>query len=100
MRTYDLTSAAEEDLREIWRYTYETWGIDQADRYFDRIAACLEAVGDGRARSARAFIELPPDVCIFRCESHYIVWLTGDRPIIIAILHERMDFVQRLKDRF
>ena len=98
MRTYELTLAAEEDLRGIWSYTYETWGIDQADRYFDQIEACCDAVGKDGARS-RSFDELPGDVRIHRCEHHYIVWLTGDRPIIIAILHERMDFVQRLKDR-
>ena len=33
------------------------------------------------------------------CEHHYIVWLDGDRPVVVAILHERMDFVRRLKDR-
>ncbi|WP_375263917.1 type II toxin-antitoxin system RelE/ParE family toxin [Palleronia sp.] len=69
MKTYDLTPAAEEDLREIWRYTYETWGADQADRYFDRIAACLDAVGEGHARS-RSFNELAGDVRISRCEHH------------------------------
>ena len=99
MKAYDLTAAAEEDLKDIWRYTYETWGADQADRYFERIAVCFDAVGEGRARS-RSFDELPHDLCVLRCERHHIVWLTGDRPIIIAILHERMDFMQRLKDRF
>ncbi|WP_424930696.1 type II toxin-antitoxin system RelE/ParE family toxin [Amaricoccus tamworthensis] len=98
MKTYDLTLAAEEDLREIWHYTYETWGLDQAEKYFDQIEACCEAVGEGRARS-RYFNELPNDVRIHRCEHHYIVWLAGERPIIIAILHERIDFVQRLKGR-
>lgn len=99
MKTYDLTPAAEEDLRDIWRYTCETWGADQADRYFDRIASCFDAVGEGRARS-RSLDELPRDVRILRCEHHHIVWLAAARPIIIAILHERMDFMQRLKDRF
>ncbi|MBI1220956.1 MAG: type II toxin-antitoxin system RelE/ParE family toxin [Rhodobacteraceae bacterium] len=98
MKTYDLTLAAEEDLRDIWRYTYETWGLDQAETYFDQIEACCEAVGDGRAPS-RSFKELPDDVRVHRCEHHDIVWLAGERPIIIAILHERMDFVRRLKDR-
>ena len=40
MQSYDLTLAAEEDLRDIWRYTYETWGFEQAETYFDRIEAC------------------------------------------------------------
>ncbi len=98
MRAYDLTLAAEEDLRGIWRYTYETWGADQADRYFGQIEECCDAVGEGRARS-RSFETLPQGVRIHRCEHHYIVWLAADRPVVIAILHERMDFVRRLKDR-
>lgn len=40
MKSYDLTLAAEEDLRGIWEYSCETWGIDQADRYLDQIEAC------------------------------------------------------------
>ncbi|MFT5744447.1 MAG: toxin ParE1/3/4 [Paracoccaceae bacterium] len=98
MQSYDLTLAAEEDLRDIWRYTYETWGFEQAETYFDRIEACCEAVGDRRTR-AKTFDRLPDGVRIHRCERHYIVWLEEDRPVVIAILHERMDFVQRLKDR-
>ena len=98
MQSYDLTLAAEEDLRDIWRYTYETWGFEQAETYFDRIEACCEAVGDRRTR-AKTFDRLPDGVPIHRCERHYIVWLEEDRPVVIAILHERMDFVQRLKDR-
>ena len=98
MRTYDLTLAAEDDLRGIWRYTYETWGIEQADRYFERIEACCEAVGDRRARS-KTLDSLPDGVRVHRCEHHYIVWLDADRSVVIAILHERMNFMRQLKDR-
>lgn len=98
MQSYDLTLAAEEDLRGIWRYTYETWGFDQAETYFDRIEACCEAIGDRNARS-KTLEGLPDSVRIHRCEHHYIVWLDEARPVIIAILHERMDFMRRLKDR-
>ncbi len=98
MPSYDLTLAAETDLRDIWRYTYKTWGFDQAEKYFDQIDACCEAVGDGRARS-KVLEGLQEGVHIHRCEHHFIVWLAGTRPVIIAILHERMDFVRRLKSR-
>ena len=37
MPSYNLTIAAEEDLRDIWRHTYETWGFGQAETYFERI---------------------------------------------------------------
>ena len=98
MQSYDLTLAAETDLRGIWRYTYETWGFEQAEKYFDQIEACCEAVGGGRA-SAKALDGLQDGVHIHRCGHHFIVWLVGSRPIIIAILHERMDFMQRLRGR-
>jgi len=98
MPSYDLTLAAETDLRDIWRYTYKTWGFDQAEKYFDQIEACCEAVGDGRATS-KVLEGLQEGVHIHRCEHHFIVWLAGTRPVIIAILHERMDFVRRLKGR-
>lgn len=98
MQSYDLTLAAEADLRGIWLYTCETWGLDQAETYFERIEACCEAVGDRTARS-KTLEGLPDGVRIHRCEHHYIVWLDEDRPAIIAILHERMDFVRRLEGR-
>jgi toxin ParE1/3/4 len=98
MPSYDLTLAAETDLRDIWRYTYKTWGFDQAEKYFDQIEACCEAVGDGRARSMVPE-GLQEGFHIHRCEHHLIAWMAGTRPVIIAILHERMDFVRRLKGR-
>lgn len=49
MKSYDLTLAAEEDLRGVWEYSRETWGIDQADRYLDQIEACCEAIGNDTA---------------------------------------------------
>ena len=98
MKSYDLTLAAEEDLRGIWDYTSGRWGLDQADTYLDQIEACCEAISDGSARE-KANDALPEDVRVLRCEHHYIFWIAGDRPIVIAVLHERMDLVNRLKDR-
>lgn len=95
---YALTLDAEEDLSDIWVYTYETWGRAQADKYYDLLAACFEAIGGGAAQS-KTLRGLPEGVRIHRCEHHYIFFIEQDRPIIIAILHERMDFLQRLKDR-
>ncbi len=82
MRSYDLTLAAEEDLQGIWLYTYETWGFDQAETYFNQIEACCEAVGSGQVRSKR-LDGLPEGVHIHRCEHHYIACVfRGIRPVI------------------
>ena len=80
MRSYDLTLAAEEDLQGIWLYTYETWGFDQAETYFNQIEACCEAVGSGQVRSKR-LDGLPEGVHIHRCEHHYIAYLDDDRGV-------------------
>lgn len=98
MQGYGLTLDAEEDLRGVWRYTFAKWGPDQADRYLGQMEACFEAISHDRAQS-KSFETLPTGVCILRCEHHYIFWLTGERPIIVAVLHEKMDLVRRLKER-
>jgi len=42
---------------------------------------------------------LSDEVCIHRCQRHYIFWIVIDRPIIIAVLHEKLDVLQSLKHR-
>jgi toxin ParE1/3/4 len=39
MAEYRLSPAAERDLESIWKYTLGEWGLEQADRYTDRLAA-------------------------------------------------------------
>jgi toxin ParE1/3/4 len=48
---YKLTSQAEADLLEIWRYTAKTWGKTQADRYFGKIEDCFKNIAADKARS-------------------------------------------------
>ena len=98
MPSYDLTLAAEEDLRGVWRYTFKTWGPEQADKYLGQLGDCFDAIGSRRAPS-RSLPQLPDEICIHRCQRHYIFWLAIDRTIIIAVLHEKMDVMQRLADR-
>lgn len=98
MRNFDLTVAAEEDLRAIWRHTYETWGVEQADRCSDLIVACCEGIARGDALTNPAG-GLSGEVRVHRCEQHYIFFLPGARPAILAILHGQMDLLRRLGDR-
>ena len=99
MRDFDLTLAAEEDLTGIWLHTHETWGLDQADKYFDLIVTCCEAVGRGTALSKPAG-GLTGSIRVHQCEQHYIFFIGAARPVILAILHGRMDFLERLEERF
>jgi toxin ParE1/3/4 len=98
MASYDLTPAAEEDFRGIWQYTLETGGHEQADNYLDQLGDCFDAIGSRRT-SPRSLPQMHDEVCLHMCQRHYIFWLAIDRPIIIAVLHEKMDVLQRLADR-
>lgn len=97
---YDITLDAKADIRNIWLYTAETWGEAQADRYTKALDDTFDEIADGKAFS-RTFLKVYPHLRVVRCEHHYVFYLSleGQRPNIIAILHERMDLVSRLRER-
>ncbi|MCP4123289.1 MAG: type II toxin-antitoxin system RelE/ParE family toxin [Bacteroidetes bacterium] len=41
MADYRISRKAAEDLNRIWIYTYENWSIEQANRFYDQLAAQL-----------------------------------------------------------
>ena len=99
MIPYDLTPDAEADLKSIFRYTIKQWGKDQAQRYADLLEAGFRRIAAGQAVT-RIFSENYPELRVTKCEHHYIFYLPcSPRPVIIAILHERMDLISRLQNR-
>lgn len=97
MPPYDLTPAAEADVREIARYTLRQWGARQQQRYARQLEACFRRIAEGRDRS-RAFSERYPQVRVARCQHHYAFYVQpeGQKPLILAVLHEQMDLLARL----
>lgn len=100
MRPYDLTPSALDDLKEIARYTLTTWGKKQSLTYADLLEKHFCAIA-ARTAYGRTFSKRYPQILVSRCEHHYIFYLhpEGKPPCILAILHERMDIVNRLKNR-
>jgi plasmid stabilization system protein ParE len=100
MRPYVLTSSAEDDLKDIARYTLKQWGKKQSLQYATLLETRFLEIAD-RTSFSRPFSESYPQIRVTRCEHHYIFYLhpEGKRPCIIAVLHERMDRVARLKNR-
>ena len=89
MVPYELTPAAEADLREIARYTLRQWGVRQQRRYARQLEACFRGIADGSLRS-RDFSAQYPQVRVTRCQHHYVFSLrpAGQKPRIFAVLHE------------
>ena len=101
MRHYRITPEARDDLQGIARYTKQTWGSAQANIYRDQlIARFTEIARDNYVH--RHFSKALPEVCVTHCEHHFVFYLQAQDKTpasIIAVLHENMDLVARLKNR-
>lgn len=98
MRPYDLTLPAEEDLIDIWSYTDEKWSTEQADSYIRQLHACFDKIAHGQA-AMRSLPDLHAELETSLCQQHRVFYLRRDKPIIIAVFHQRMDLFSRLTDR-
>lgn len=100
MAEYELAPGAELDLLDIARYTLETWGIEQTERYESLLEGHFQALARGKART-RTPIDSRPALTCSRCEHHYVFALVreGLPLLIVAVLHENMDFIARLRER-
>ncbi|MGK7875117.1 MAG: type II toxin-antitoxin system RelE/ParE family toxin [Xenococcaceae cyanobacterium] len=100
MPSYELTPHAEEDLGKIAEYTINTHGAAQAEKYVTALEKCAEnlANGDGHYRELK---KIHPRLRMTRCQHHYIFGIVRkDKPMaVVAIYHERMDVLRRLKKR-
>jgi plasmid stabilization system protein ParE len=99
-RPYVLTRSAAADLRSIIRYTLEQWGEAQCRAYVARIEAAASELALGKGTFKR-LDELIPGLRARRAGRHVLFCLPRpEQPaLILAILHERMDFIARLKER-
>ena len=101
MPDYKLTTHAEQDLRDIARYTIDKWGMTQAERYEAILSKRFQEIAQG-VIPPRTFLKRRPDLLFTHCGHHYIFYMQSKNsanPIILAVLHERMDLMQRLKNR-
>ena len=97
MTSYVLSPRAREDLSEIWSYTADRWGDDQADRYIRLIASACEALATGgkRGRSADA---IRAGYFGYSVGSHILFYRRRPRRGIevVRILHQNMDLRRHL----
>ena len=100
MSDYERVVAVDEDLKDIARYTVETWGIDQAKLYAAKLEKHFQGIATGTVHT-RTFLKHRPELRYSRCEHHVVFHLDrkSKPPLVLAVLHERMDLMTRLKKR-
>lgn len=79
MPEYRLTPAAERDLEDIWQFTRDQWGTEQAHRYADKlIVAFAELAETPKVAPACDHIRSGYRRC--RIEQHVIYFRIGYPP--------------------
>jgi toxin ParE1/3/4 len=86
------------DLEEIWLYTFQTWSLEQADRYHDLLYKEV-AFLSGRPEYGKNLNHLRSGYRSTQVKSHIIFYKYSSTEIeIIRILHENMDIPNRLDE--
>ena len=100
MPNYETSVDAEQDLQKIIDYTVDRHGPDQVRVYISDLDHCANNL----AQRIGHYKNIPAQgktIRVKHCQHHYIFGFDReDAPfLIIAIFHERMDLMQRLKNR-
>ncbi len=100
MSSYELSEDAIADLDEITDYTFENHGVVQALKYIDTLDECATNLSMGHGHY-KTLPELHPQLRMKHCQHHYIFGVIRElRPmLVVAILHERMKLIERVKKR-
>ena len=96
MTGYVLTPRAHDDLSQIWDYTAETWGIEQADQYIQDLVATFRALAEGsKTGTAANQIRLG---YFQRVAGKHLIFYTKNRHgiRIVRILHQQMDIPRHI----
>ena len=93
-----FTRKAAEDLEGIWKYTFDTWSREQADKYYNSILAYCETVARRPEYLGRHYEDVKSTLRGYPSGKHIIFFrrLQDGRVRIVRILHERMDLKRHL----
>ncbi len=91
-----LSPAALADLGDIWDYTAEHWGVEQADHYVGDIRKACEGLAGGTRISRPVTVRAGYRKSLVG--SHTLFFKTNERDeiVIVRVLHQRMDVERHL----
>ena len=102
MASVRVQEAASHRLDEIYRYTRDRWGVQQAERYITGLFEAFGKIETLAVMSRPVPAEFGVDGYFFRYERHFVYWrkLSNGDIGIVTILHERMHQIDRFRDDF
>ncbi len=102
MAAVRIQEATSHRLDEIYRYTQDRWGSEQADRYITGLLEAFDRIGTHRVMSKPIPVGFGVEGYFFRYERHFVYWrrLSNGDIGIVTILHERMHQIGRFREEF
>lgn len=97
---YKISKEAQNDLENIWLYTFGIWSKEQADRYYDLIFDEIEFIAENPT-SGKDYNYVRKGYLRSKIKSHFIFYKINPKENmieIIRILHQQMDIEGRLND--
>lgn len=96
----EISKKAFEDIENIWRYTFEVWSKEQADRYYNLIVDEIENIV-ANPLAGRDVSHIRNKYRCSKVMSHLIFYRyikTKQKVVISRILHQCMDIEERLTE--
>ena len=102
MATVRIQEAATHRIDEIYRYTRDRWGIEQADRYISGLFEAFDRIEPRGVMSRPIPAEFAVHGYFFRYQRHFVYWrnLSNGDIGIVTILHEQMHQIDRFREGF
>ena len=95
MGEYRLTPLAENDLEEIWLYSFKHWSATQADSYVNEIMTVMGLLASGQLQGRS--VDIRAQYLKYQTGRHLIFFRKlGPEIEIIRILHQSMDFQRHI----
>ncbi|RYG11048.1 MAG: type II toxin-antitoxin system RelE/ParE family toxin [Chitinophagaceae bacterium] len=100
MVNYQLSNKAVDDLTDIWFYTYYTLSEKQADKYYELLIYAFSQIAD-KPELGKIYSDIHPNLLGLIIGKHIIFYheIKHDQVEIIRILHEQMDYKNRLNEK-
>ncbi len=100
MAVVRVQDAAAHRLDEIFRYTRDKWGAEQAERYITGLFEAFERIADHEVASRPVPAEFGVEGFFFRYERHVVYWRKLDNGDIgiVTVLHARMHLMDRFRE--
>ncbi|MGB1283059.1 MAG: type II toxin-antitoxin system RelE/ParE family toxin [Polaribacter sp.] len=99
MPKVNIRQKANDDLNDIWSYTFENWSENQADKYYMMLKLSCEKIGKN-PEIGKIYSGISKNLLGLKSGKHIIFYysISVNEIEVVRILHERMDLKNKLTE--